>query len=97
MGIRLADPLMPNDVRRYDGPLPEMKRAEDGDFVLSDDYDALAKRLARYDALAAEAARIRAADIEDAESVAGYMQRLTDDTKRLVDKLAELAPRTTDG
>ena len=57
-----------------------MQHEECGDFVLSEDYDAIAARLALYDALVLEAARIQNARYDP------------DDMQRLVDALAELAP-----
>ena len=89
---------MPNDVKRYDmlvreddAPLPEMERADDGDFVRFADYDAIAKRLARYDALAAEAAHINRTKYRNAD-----LPQLTEDVRRIMRTLGALAPEVSD-
>ena len=82
---------MANDVQRYDmrvceddGPLPQMERAGDGDYVLSEDYDALAQRLARHDALADFTGKYLANNHE--------APRLAPGARALLRRLAELAP-----
>ena len=76
---------MPDDVKRYTMAAPwtgtYMTREENGEYVHADDYDAIAKRLALFEALATRAMQCDKRIFYD-----------RDEVYRIVDRLAELVP-----